>query len=274
MGQKYYDYHMHSLVSMDSSMDMGEACMQAISMGMAGICFTEHQDFFSDHAAKNSAGHVEIDMALYQEQINRVRVQYGDRLAICQGVELGLQACNVKEVKAFLADRRFDFIIGSIHTIDRREISTGAFYAGKEKEAAYMAYFQAVYDMVQTLPVFHCLGHLDLVRRYQGYTDNAIDYEKFGDIIDAILQALITQGLGIEVNTAGLRYGVGSMHPDMPILKRYRELGGDIITCGSDAHRANHVAMDIKEAYALLKACGFSYVSRFIGGKEEKIPLL
>ena len=118
------------------------------------------------------------------------------------------------------------------------------------------------------------MGHLDLVRRYKGYGDNSIDYQKYGDIIDEILRALIAQGKGLEVNTAGLRYGVGSMHPDLPILQRYRALGGHIITCGSDAHRAEHVAMDIRAAYELLKTWGFSYVSRFSAGKEEKIPLL
>lgn len=274
MNQKYYDYHMHSLVSMDSSMEMLDACKQAVAMGMNGICFTEHHDYFSDHAARNSHGHVEIDIPFYHQQIALAREKYGKQLDICEGVELGLQACNGKEVKAFLAEHQFDYIIGSIHTIDRQEISTGAFYQDKTKEEAYTAYFEAVYDMVITQPVFHCLGHLDLVRRYPGYADNTIDYEKFAEVIDEILRALIKQEKGLEVNTAGLRYGVGSMHPDVPILKRYRELGGHIITCGSDAHRAAHVAMDIKEAYALLKACGFSYVSRFVCGKEERIPLL
>lgn len=274
MTQKYYDYHMHSLVSMDSSMDMLDACKQAISQGMAGICFTEHHDYFSDHVARNENGHVEIDTPFYDEQIQQARARYGQELAICQGVELGLQACNEKEVRAFLGEHTFDYIIGSIHTVDRKEISTGAFYADKTKEEAYRAYFQAVYDMVIRQPVFHCLGHLDLVRRYRGYGDNTIDYEKFGDMIDEILQALIQQGKGLEVNTAGLRYGVGSMHPDITILKRYRDLGGHIITCGSDAHRAEHVAMDIKTAYDLLQACGFSYVSRFVNGKEEQVPLL
>lgn len=255
-------------------MDMLDACRQAVAMGMTGICFTEHHDYCSDHAARNSDGHVEIDIPFYQQQIALAREKYGKQLDICEGVELGLQACNSKEVKAFLGEHFFDYIIGSIHTIDRQEISTGAFYEGKTKEEAYTAYFQAVYDMVITQPVFHCLGHLDLVRRYRGYEDNTIDDRKFGGMIDEILQALIDQGLGLEVNTAGLRYGVGSMHPDISILKRYRDLGGDIVTCGSDAHRAEHVAMDIKEAYALLKACGFSHVSRFVGGKEEKIPLL
>lgn len=273
MSQNYYDYHMHSLVSMDSSMNMADACEQAVRMDMSGICFTEHQDFFSDHAAKNSRGHVEIDMDFYDRQIETARAQYGDRLAICQGVELGLQDCNSEEVRGFLAQRSFDYIIGSVHTIGRKEISTGAFYAGKTKDEAYTAYFQAVYDMIVTQPVFHCLGHLDLVRRHKGYGDNTIDYDKFGAVIDEILRALIKRGKGLEVNTAGIRYGVGSMHPDMPILKRYRALGGEIITCGSDAHRADHVAMNIKEAYALLKECGFTYVSRFVGGKEEKIPL-
>ena len=273
MTQKYYDYHMHSLVSMDSSMDMSDACAQAVRMGMSGICFTEHQDYFSDHAAKNSRGHVEIDMDFYDRQIRLVQAQYGNRLSICQGVELGLQDCNVEEVRAFLSQHSFDYIIGSVHTIERKEISTGAFYEGKTKDAAYAAYFRAVYDMIMTQPIFHCLGHLDLVRRYKGYGDNAIDYNKFSILIDEILRALIERGKGLEVNTAGIRYGVGSMHPDMPILKRYRQLGGEIITCGSDAHRRDHVAMDIKEAYALLKECGFTYVSRFVGGKEEKIPL-
>lgn len=270
--QQYYDYHLHSEVSMDSMMPMETVCQRAIAMGLNGICFTEHQDFYSGHhAAKH--GHVEIDMAFYHSQIALLRETYGKRLQICQGVELGLQTCNIEENQDFLQQNAFDFILGSVHTIEGKEISSGEFYEGREKEESYERYFQAVYDVVKTQPTFHCLGHLDLIRRRGNYADNEIDYRRHGDIIEAILQQLIACGKGIEVNTAGIRYGVGAMHPDIPILKRYKELGGEIITCGSDGHRAEHVGMDIKAGYELLRQCGFDYVSIFVDGKEEKIPL-
>lgn len=273
MTQPYYDCHLHSWVSMDSAMHTEYVCEKAITQGLTGICFTEHQDFYSGHPlAKN--GHVEIDIDFYDKQIAAARERFGQQLQIYQGVELGLQINNQEENERFIQSHAFDFVLGSVHTIAGKEISSGEFYTGKDKKTAYTEYFQSVYQVVCRQSCFHCLGHLDLVRRRGNFADNCIDYAVYGEIIDEILRTLIAKGKGIEVNTAGIRYGVGSVHPDMPILKRYRELGGEIVTCGSDGHRLENVGQDISVGYALLKAYGFRFVSLFVGGKEQKIPLV
>ena len=44
-------------------------------------------------------------------------------------------------------------------------------------------------------------------------------------------------GKGIELNTGGFKYGLGHPNPCEDIIKRYKELGGEIITLGSDAHK-------------------------------------
>ena len=96
---------------------------------------------------------------------------------------------------------------------------------------------------------------------------------EFAQVLDDILNLLIARGQGIEINTAAPRYGLEGFHPHLSIVKRYRELGGTVITCGSDAHRKEYMASGIAEAYAMLKELGFSTVSIFEAGKEVKIPL-
>jgi len=87
--------------------------------------------------------------------------------------------------------------------------------------------------------------------------------KKYAQEIDEILKKVIAMGKGIELNTAGWKYGLAFCHPHPEILCRYKELGGEIITVGSDAHKPEHVAYDFQKAADVLKACGFKYYTEF-----------
>jgi histidinol-phosphatase (PHP family) len=93
------------------------------------------------------------------------------------------------------------------------------------------------------------------------------------DIIDEILKKLIEAGKGIEINTAGLRYGMGQTNPHEKILRRYRELGGEIISVGSDSHEPAQLAYAFDLVPRLLQNCGFRYYTEFSQRKPEMIPL-
>ena len=93
------------------------------------------------------------------------------------------------------------------------------------------------------------------------------------DIIETILKKLIDKGKGIEINTAGLRYGMGAPNPDLPVLKLYHDLGGEIITVGSDAHKPEDVAVYHKQAYQNLNEAGFRYYTIFKNRKPQFINL-
>ena len=121
---------------------------------------------------------------------------------------------------------------------------------------------------------FDVLGHLDYVVRYGKHQAEAYSYEKFSDEIDMILRELISSGKGLELNMAGIKYGLGFAHPHPSVLRRYKELGGEIITVGSDAHKAEHIGYEFEIAGELLKSCGFRYYTEFENRKAvfRRIP--
>ena len=109
--------------------------------------------------------------------------------------------------------------------------------------------------------VIHAVGPRwrDGKHREQEYS-----YGRFADEIDEILRYLIEHGKGLEVNTAGLKYGLPFAHPHPDVLKRYKKLGGEIITVGADAHKPEHVGYDFNIVDNILEACGFKYYAEFI----------
>lgn len=93
------------------------------------------------------------------------------------------------------------------------------------------------------------------------------------EIIEEILKTLISNGKGIEINTAGFKYGLGHPNPHEKVLKLYHELGGEIITIGSDAHECKHLAYDFEKVPEILKNCGFRYYSEFTGRKAAMVKI-
>ena len=110
------------------------------------------------------------------------------------------------------------------------------FYEGKTKEQVYRRYLEEIYTIIRSFNDFDVLGHLGYIRRYVPYDIKAMPFKNYDDIIEAILKWLIEHGKGIEINLSGYTYRLGSAIPEADIVKRYKELGGEIITLGSDAH--------------------------------------
>ena len=111
------------------------------------------------------------------------------------------------------------------------------------------------------------IGHLDYVVRYGKSREKEYSYTDYADIIDEILKLLIEKEKGLEVNSAGLKYGLPFAHPHPDVLNHYRELGGEIITIGADAHKPEHIAYDFAKAEEILKSCGFKYYTEFFEQK-------
>ena len=108
---------------------------------------------------------------------------------------------------------------------------------------------------------FDVYGHLDYVVRYGPNKNQFYSYQKYAEVIDEILRTLIQKGKGIELNTAGFKYGLGHAHPTLDILKRYKELGGEILTIGSDGHTPEQIAWEFDIVPSLLKEAGFDVIS-------------
>ena len=265
----YCDYHLHSSFSGDSKTPMEEMIRQGIRLGLPAMCFTEHLDpDFPDGDCS-----FDLDIPAYQEKLMELKESYQDRIQIYFGLELGLQPHLTKEIPRIAASAPFDFLIGSTHVADHMDPYEKTFFQGRTEYEAYHRYFEVLLENLKTFSCFDTCGHIDYVVRYGPNQNRDYTYEKYQDILDEVLKTLIEKQIGLECNTAGFKYGLGHPNPTEKILARYRELGGEILTLGSDAHAPEHIAYNFRETGEILKACGFRYYTIFKERKPEFLSL-
>ena len=266
------DYHIHTSFSGDSDAPMEEVIQKEVALGLTHICITEHYD--PDYVyAPGEEGLFELNTDSYLYELLKLREKYKDQITVGFGVELGLQTHLKRALAVYAKSHDFDFIIGSSHLCNRRDPYYPSFFEGRSEEETYREYFQTILECARSLPYFDVYGHLDYVVRYGPTKNEKYTYAKHADIFDQILTHLIENGKGIELNTNGLRTGLGQPNPCADIVRRYRELGGEIITIGSDAHAPVDIASHFDEACDLLKSCGFRYYCIFQSRMPEYLKL-
>lgn len=266
------DCHLHTAFSGDSDTPVRRQIEKAMELGMKEICITDHHDYDSGFCDTD----FNLDIPSYLSALKAFQAEYEGRIRINIGVELGLQDHLDGYLHDFVREHgsSFDFIIGSSHFVtgmDPYELSYWEHY-GEEK--GLEEFFKVSLNRARNLyDVFDSFGHLDYIVRYAPHQNASYSYERFSQWIDPILMVLIEHGKGLECNTGGLRYGLSQPNPSRRILKRYRELGGEIITIGSDAHTPDYLGYGFQECRRFLLRCGFRYYTVFHGRKPEFIPL-
>lgn len=261
------DLHLHSNFSGDSNTPMESIVKQAILLGIDIICFTDHQD--TDNPYDGDL--FEIDFESYFKEYEILKKRYTDKIEILIGMELGLQTRLAKRHSEMLKQYPFDFVIGSNHLINGLDPYFPEFFQTREESAGYQEYFESVLSNIHAFSEFDVFGHLDYVIRYGPNKNKFFSYRKYADIIDEILKTLIEKQVGLEINTGGFKYKLGHPNPHEDILKRYQELGGTIITIGSDAHTIEYIGYEFHKALSILEQCGFKYYTIFRNRKPEYI---
>ena len=224
-----------------------------------------HCSFSSDYETRQE------DMA--EKEMPVLRDRYQDRIDIRIGVELGLQPHLGEFYREFTEKYPLDFVIGSVHSVQGHDAATKKIYEDHTDQEAYRLQFEEMLEDVQKIKAYDVLGHMDYMVRYSNQGVKSYSCSDYIDIIDEILKQVISDGKGIELNTSGLKYGIGFAHPHTEILKRYRELGGEIITVGADGHIPEHIAYDFHLADDILRECGFRYYAEFKERKPEFFKL-
>ena len=289
------DFHTHTTASIDGRSSVRKMVEAACAKGLQKICITDHMDYLhidditafgmackgvSNEELKNfMVCHGEfcyfiVDYAAHIEEIRKIAEEYEGRIEVLLGAEVGLNQDFRSELEAFSMSMPFDFIIGSQHSIRGRDINQDReriFAEGKLR--AYVGYIEEMITNVSTFDGFDVYGHIDYIARYAPFEDTKVYVWEVGEVLEEFFKVLIRRGKGIEVNTSGLRYGLGYVHPHIDILKMYRELGGEIITIGSDAHRTEHVGANLHEALAVLREAGFSSYTIFKQRKPEWVRI-
>ena len=259
------DYHLHTEYSDDSQEPMENQVRRAIELGLKEICFTDHVDYgikkdWSEGNIQYRLGDgvgnplgtgepmANVDYPAYFREIGLMKEKYGDKITIKQGLEFGIQTITVDKYEK-LYDRyrdELDFVLLSLHQIENREFWTQDYQRGRSQQEYNELYYKELYNVIKVFKNYSVLAHLDLIVRYD--LQGRYPFEKVKDYIAEILKLAIKDGKGIEINTSSWKYGLSDTQPSRAILKLYKDLGGRIITVGSDVHKKEFLGDHFDEA--------------------------
>ena len=256
-----FDYHLHTTVSFDGIGTAREMAKAAKKAGLKEICFTDHMDYSDDLKLPPDIFTMEEYQVAYDElEVPGVKIR--------KGVEFGLTIYNTKELQEFLAKRPFDFVIGSVHYAGGMDPYCENYWVNRTAEEGFRNHLEVMLKCVKVHEDYDVLGHLTYAGKSQyNPTKKPIPYDEYRDLIDEILRVLVTKGKGIEINTSGVDR-IGAFLPTADIVQRFHELGGEIVTVGSDAHNVDRVGQYCKEAIDTVKDI-FGYVCTF----ENRKPI-
>lgn len=264
------DCHLHTCFSGDSETPVHETIEQAISLGLKTICITDHFDY--DYPTEYGID-FNLDIPAYVDALANMKEQYKNQIEVLTGIELGLDPTINHAYQDLLAPYNFDFIIGSTHIIDKMDPYFPAYFEKYQKVEGIKHYYDTILKNIQTFENFDVCGHIDYLIRYAPNKNKDLNPSEYTDIIDQILTTIIQKGKGIEINTAGYKHGLNHAHPHPDILKRYKELGGEIITIGSDGHTPEAMALEFTKVPDLLKSVGYNHYTIFKNRKPVQIKL-
>lgn len=259
-----FDFHMHTDSSPDSSATALEMCQSAINKGLTHIAITDHLDF-PDYETDDYANRKERS---WREQ-TAVMSKIEGRLHLSRGVEIGSPLLDPALTDEALAAHDYDFILASLHQLGRHPDFYFVDFRHLDVLPTLDEYFKELIEVVEW-GRFQSLAHLTYPFRYIPEPIRPTSYDRWMDQIDEIFRKLRDKGLALEINTSGLRKPIGVTSPDLPLIRRYRELGGELITIGSDAHAPEDVGAGIDEGLELARTAGFRYVAIY----EKKQPIM
>jgi histidinol-phosphatase (PHP family) len=249
------DAHLHTDLSPDSDVPIDVFCAAAVERGIPEIAITDHLDFDPQAPAFAFA-----DFARRERVVREAAARWAGRgVAVRFGVEISYESRREDEIRAHLASHPYDFAIGSVH-VSRWSPYTASrvagWVAGKTAEEIVAPYFAEV-EAAARSGLFDTLGHLDYVKKYVIHHLPPAGFTKLPGVYERVLRALVESGTGLEVNASGLRQAPREPYPAAWVVERFRALGGQVVTAGSDAHRADSFAYGLGRAFAILAGAGF-----------------
>ncbi|MDR2132242.1 MAG: histidinol-phosphatase HisJ family protein [Clostridiales Family XIII bacterium] len=251
-----YDYHTHSSFSADSDEALETMLLRAISLGIKEYAVTDH----CDPHYRNAEYDFELDLAAYAQELERLAAKYGAEIKTLKGIEIGIQHDVIEDRLAVIRAYPFDFVIGSFHCAEGFEIYAPE-YANRPAEELYRGFYGYMLQCLKLYKDYDVLGHFNVIDRYAASIPAD---EVYRDLVEDIVRLLIADGKGIEINTSCFRYGMGERTtPTAEMLRLYARAGGEIMTVGSDAHRAADVGFMFDRAVHMAREAGMKYLATF-----------
>lgn len=265
------DLHMHTSSSFDGNYSAAQMCESAVKNELATIAFTDHFDV--DFYERHNLG---FRQKSSYEDICSVQEKFSDKIRILRGIEMGQPTYDLALTEESLKRYEYDFIIGSIHNLRQMPDFGDLDYPNMIHDEIYSLldrYFEEELILAKWNG-FDTLAHLTYPMRYIIQSGiEGIDLSRYDDITDEIFKTLIANGKALEINTSGLRQPIGKTMPTENYVRRFRELGGELLTLGSDAHFTEHVGAGIDNGYEIAESCGFKYVTYFKDRKPVQVKI-
>lgn len=250
-----FDCHLHSRVSFDGRETALDIAKTALSRGIREICFTDHIDYQPDLEVQTMV----FDPDAYHREYDGLEVS---GLVINRGIEFGMDSDNAPLLRDHLNHHSYDFVLGSVHFVDNLDVYFSPYWEGKTLWEAERRYLEETLACVSAHDDFDVLAHLSFLSKAPANASHLpLYYRDHREILDEILRTLVHKGKGLEMNTSGVDT-CGGFLPTADFFRRFHELGGEIVTVGSDAHRCNRVGQYIFDACEILGGI-FGYVCTF-----------
>ena len=248
------DAHMHTDQSSDSLVPIDVYGALAVERGIAELAITDHIDF--DPRLPNFNPDPRARESIVRAAAERW-APHG--VAIRFGLEVSYESAREDEIREHLRAHLYDFVIGSVHVgpgSPYRASRVASWVAGRSLAEIVAPSFNEVIAAARS-GLFDVIGHLDSIKRYLLPHVTPAQLAERPDLYEPVLRALVESGTGLEVNTSGLRQAAGQTYPSAAVVARFRELGGQRLTAGSDAHRPSWFAHGLEAGYRIAAQAGF-----------------
>ena len=255
-----HDTHIHTKNSIDSKQTIDEVCLSAIEKGLSSVSICDHADmwFIEERNTYNM-----LNTCI--EEVKTAREKYFGKLKILQGIELSEYLYDTSLSQQLLGLCDFDVILGSVHCLKRVQEDAGfsdtdmSNFSSEEIHTFIYDYFSDMIGMIDAFD-FDILTHLTLPLRYlNGNYKKGADISPYSETIEVILQKIIQKNIALEINTSGIDARYGDFLPHKEIIKKYKSMGGELITIGSDAHAPERVGYAFDKAKKMLSDIGFTH---------------
>ncbi|NPV88179.1 histidinol-phosphatase HisJ family protein [Coprothermobacteraceae bacterium] len=256
------DLHVHSQWSPDGQERIRDLIIEAIRRNVSYLAITDHLDL---HDPLGMEGVIKLEEYLADIQFT---ARWFTELRVLKGIEAGVNRWNLVETENLLSKHAFDLVLLSVHNLQRTSLARPPVSA--DPNVLLELYLSEVLYCVEHMEQYQVLAHLDYPLRYLPLTETEL--RKHENLLDRILKVVIDKRKALEVNTAPLAL-LGRFHPPTWVLQRYRELGGELISIGSDAHRREGIAQGYEHTATTLRQLGFETVTVFVETRPKSVPL-
>jgi histidinol-phosphatase (PHP family) len=262
-----FDYHVHTIRSADCETPILASCEAAVRAGITEIAFTDHVEYEPSDMCYGF-----YDYGLYMRDLIDARERYEGRLTILAGAEIGFNVRLMPEIEQFLSAHEFDFVIGSVHHDPNGTIIFPEYFDDRNINQVMRVYLDQLRSAAET-GWFDTIGHLDLPKRYMPAAAGPYDPVACEPELRALFRAIIEQGMSFEINTSGIRQAPKTSMPSAQAVQIYVEMGGSLITVGTDSHVPETIGAGLDTTLDMLELCGIYQISSFRQRKRTSVPI-